>query len=194
MKRYLALVLVFLTACVPAPQAKTDAPLVLMFNGPTEHRHVPAAEAVTGNINVAQQPYRFASSSALRFRETHTSFSDYLVVSNVAREGRNLNAPLSVIVGTPVLTRDEKPNRNETQKQVFTTLELVARFIGTDDVTELGSLTSGTYSTSRWEAIDAELPPFAEDPDVQHLLRAAARDLAPTVAREINYYLGELGY
>lgn len=194
MKRYLALVLVFLTACVPAPQAQTDTPLVLVFNGPTEHRHVPAAEAVSGNINITQQPYRFASSSTLRFRETHTSLSDYLVVGNVAREGRNLNAPLSVIIGTPVLTRDTQPNRAETQKQVFTTLELVARFIGTDDVAELGSVTSGTYSSSRWEPIATELPPLDQDPDVRQLLRAAAREIAPLVSREITVYLNDLGY
>ena len=194
MKRIILLLIVVLTACAPGVSEALDKPLVLVFNGPAEARELPAAQAVSAYINTSGAPYRFASDSTLRFRETHTSFSDYLMVGNVAREGRNLSAPLSVVVGSPVLTRDVRLNRDETRQNIEIHLELVAQFISTEQVLAVSSISSGVYEASRWESADVELPPIADDPQVHELLRAAASALAPGVANEIEFQLHQLGY
>lgn len=194
MKRIMLLLLIVLTACAPSASGALDKPLVLVFNGPAEARELPAAQAVSANIHTSTAPFRFANDSTLRFRETHTSFSDYLLVGNVAREGRNLSAPLSVVVGTPVLTRNVHVNRSETRRRVVVHLELVAEFISTEHVTEVASLSSGVYEASRSESVATDLPSLADDPQVQELLRAAAREFAPRVQNEITFQLGELGY
>lgn len=195
MKRFAFLLLAaLLTACVPAIERADASPLVLVFNGPSEHAQLPAAQAVSGDINVAQTQYTFASDLILRFRETHNAFGDHLVVENVARQGRNLGAPLSVIVGTPVLTRDVSMSEGRGGQNIQIELELVARFIGTDAATEITSISSGIYATSRWEPADASLPELRNDPQVQALLDAASANLAPRVDNEIQYLLSELGY
>lgn len=194
MKRIFLLLLVVLTACAPGASEALQKPLVLVFNGPAEARELPAAEAVSANINTRNTSFRFASESTLRFRETHTSFSDYLMVGNVAREGRNLSAPLSVVIGTPVLTREVTLSNTETRRKVVVHLGLVAEFISTEHVVSVGSISSSVYQASRWESTANDLPSIDSDPQVRDLLREAAHDFAPRVVSEIEYQLAQLGY